>query len=144
MLLDPHCPLCSDQTEFFLFQALLLKTNKNGFSCLYVACQIGHLEVAKALVEAGGEALLFTTEAAFDYSCLHIACTSYHAAVAALLAPLPCAGLIGLRSRSGRTALDVAVDAGHAAAAEAVLAASARPAPPRPAALTDPVGRIGL
>jgi ankyrin repeat protein len=63
--------------------------------------------------------------------------------VAAYLVSLPCAGrLVGLRDRSGHTALELAVAAGHAGAAEAVRAASPRPGPPRPAAPADP-GRDG-
>jgi ankyrin repeat protein len=119
-------------------EALLQKSSQDGRTCLYCACQGGHLQIVKALIEAGGEALLLTTEGVHGGSCLHAACYRGHAAVAALLASLPCAGLVGLRDRYGLTALDLAVINGHVGAAEAVRAASRRPAPPRSANPADP------
>jgi hypothetical protein len=87
--------------------------------------------------------------------------------VAAFLVSLPCAGLVGLRDRAGRTALDYAVAEGHAgvveamrlrpssvsspinlpmavptAMVEATLTTVPRPASRRPAAPPDP-GRAG-
>ncbi len=76
------------------------------------------------------------------YSCLHAACSRGHASVVAHLLSLPCGPrLAGMRGSGGCTALDLAVAAGHAAAAEAIRAAGARPAPSRPAAA--PAGRTG-
>jgi ankyrin repeat protein len=82
------------------------------------------------------------TEGVYGFSCLHAACAFGHAAVAAHLVSLPCVGLVGLRDRSGCTALERAVAAGHAGAAEAVRAASPRPGPPGPAAPAGP-DRVG-
>ena len=95
---------------------------------------MGHLEVAKALVNASGDsrdAFLLMTDSVHGLSCLHSACHFGHAAIVAFLLSLSCAGLVGLRDRSGRTALELAVAAGQTAAAEAIRAASGRPAPPR-------------
>ena len=81
-------------------------------------------------------------ESRHGYSCLHAACSLGHAAVVAHLLSIPCGPrLAGMRGPGGRTALDLAVAAGHAAAAEAIRAAEARPAPSRPAAA--PAGRTG-
>ena len=116
-------------------EALLLMADKDGCSCLYIACLKGRHEIVKALVNGSGDsraALLLMTDRACGRSCLHAACLSGRAAVVALLLSLPCAGLVGLRDGSGRTALELAVAAGHTAAAEAIRAASGRPAPPRP------------
>ena len=123
-------------------EALLLNTDENGCSCLHFACRNGHVEIAKALIQADGEALLLMTEGVYGFSCLHAACAFGHAAVAAHLVSLPCVGLVGLRDRSGCTALERAVAAGHAGAAEAVRAASPQPGPPGPAAPAGP-GRVG-
>jgi ankyrin repeat protein len=91
----------------------------------------------KALINAGGDA---ATRAAFllmpdisnGYSCLHAASFFGHVTVVLFLLSLSCPGLVDLRDRSGRTALELAVAAGQTAAAEAIRAASGRPAPPRP------------
>ena len=115
-------------------EALLLKTTENGCSCLYIACAMGHLEVAKALFNASGDsrdAFLLMTDSVHGLSCLHSACHYGHAAIVAFLLSLSCAGLVGLRTSCGRTALDLAVAAGQTAAAEAIRAASGRPTPPR-------------
>ncbi len=65
-------------------EELVLKTCRKGTSCLYIACQQGHLEVVKALIKAGGEALLLkTTED--GTSCLLIACQAGHLKVAKAL-----------------------------------------------------------
>ena len=118
-------------------QALLLKKDKGGWSCLLIACRIGHLEIAKALVHASGgsrAAFLLMTDSVHGFSCLHAACYYGHVPIVDFLLSLSCAGLVGLRDRSGYTALELAVAAGHTAAAEAIRAASesGRPAPPRP------------
>jgi ankyrin repeat protein len=99
-------------------------TQIDGCSCLYVACQEGHLEVAKVLIQAGGEALLLMTDSVHGCSCLHAACFFGHSPIVAYLLSLSCVGLIGLRDRSGRTALELAVAQGHAGAAEAMRAAA--------------------
>ncbi len=65
-------------------EALLLKTDKKGCSCLYAACQEGHVETVKALIQAGGEALLLKTDKK-GFSCLHIACRIGHVEVAKAL-----------------------------------------------------------
>jgi hypothetical protein len=58
-------------------EAPLLKTErKDGASCLHMACQNGSVEVSKALIMAGGEALLLIT-AIDGFSCL-IACQHGH------------------------------------------------------------------
>ena len=71
------------------------------------------------------------TDSVDGLSCLHAACVYGHVTIVAFLLSLSCAGLVDLRDRAGRTALDFAVAAGHTAAAEAIRAASGRPAPPR-------------
>ncbi len=98
--------------------------------CLDAACHGGHLAVARALVEAGGEALLLQVDGVYGCSCLHLACGGGHAAIAEYLVSLPpCAGLVGLQDSPGRTPYDLALAMGHAEAARAVRAASAgRPA----------------
>ena len=116
-------------------EALLLKTEKDGCSCLYSACLQGHLEIAKALIKASGDvaaraAFLLMLNISNSCSCLHVASISGHVTVVVFL--LSCPGLVDLRDRSGRTALELAVAAGQTAAAEAIRAASGRPAPPRP------------
>ena len=54
-------------------EALLLKTDKDGYSCLHIARQQEHLEIAKTLIQAGGEALLLQIDKD-GASCLYIAC----------------------------------------------------------------------
>ncbi len=111
-------------------EALLLKTNQNGCSCLFIACQQGHLEVAKALIKAGGETLLFMTDGVNGATCLHSAYYCGHVTVVAHLLSLPsCAGLVGLRDRAGRTPLELAVAAGQAGAAEVMRGGAGRAGP---------------
>ena len=91
----------------------------------------------KTLVIESGEsraALLLISESVSGRTCPHAACYFGHVTIVDFLLSLSCAGLVGLRDRSGYTALEHAVVAGHTAAAEAIRAASesGRPAPPRP------------
>jgi ankyrin repeat protein len=91
----------------------------------------------KALVKASGDvaaraAFLLMLDISNSCSCLHVASISGHVTVVLFLLSLSCPGLVDLRDRSGRTALELAVAAGQTAAAEAIRAASGRPAPPRP------------
>ncbi len=111
-------------------EALVLKTKRDGVSCLHFACRNGAVEIAKALIDAGGEALLLMTDNVMGASCLHLACASRQAEVVALLLSLPCAGLAGLRERNGFTALEFAAElaAAQEDTAEAMCAASRRPA----------------
>jgi ankyrin repeat protein len=110
----------------------VLTAKATGSSCLYIACQNRHLEIAKALVDGRGDsraALVLMTERAYGYSCLHAASQFGHLAVVDFLLSLSCAPLRDLRDYFGRTALDLAFDAGRTAAAESIRAASGRPAP---------------
>ena len=118
-------------------EALLLKTAEDGSSCLHIACKKGHLEVLKALVKVSGDAaaraaFLLKPDISNGCSCLHAASFFGHVTVVLFLLSLSCPGLVDLRDRFGRTALELAVAAGQTAAAEAIRAASGRPAPPRP------------
>ncbi len=63
---------------------LVLKTETNGCSCLDIACQKGHLEIAEVLIHAGGEALLLKT-AKNGWYCRHIACREGHLGIAKAL-----------------------------------------------------------
>ena len=63
------------------------------------------------------------TDSAYGISCLHAACHFGHVTIVDFLLSLSCAGLVGLRDRSGRTALDPADAAGQTAAAEATSVA---------------------
>jgi ankyrin repeat protein len=58
-------------------EALLLKTEAGGYSCLLVACAHGHLEVVKTLERAGGGAVLFMTVRE-GCSFLGVACYTDH------------------------------------------------------------------
>ncbi len=109
-------------------EALLLKTTEDGSSCLHIACQEGHLEISQAGAGDSRAAFLHMTQNVSGSSCLHAPCRLGRAAIVDFLLSQSCAGLIGLRDRSGRTALDIAVAAGQTAAAEAIRAASGRPA----------------
>ncbi len=115
-------------------EALLLKTTKDGVSCLVIACHNGHLEIAKALVKASRDsraAFLLMTDSVRGDSCLHVACHHGHLTAVDFLLSLPCAGLIGLQDRSGRTALEHAVASGQADAdAAAAIRAAGRPQRP--------------
>jgi ankyrin repeat protein len=65
-------------------EALVLKTDIDGSSCLHIACHKGHRDIAKSLIKAGGEALpLMTTDD--GYSCLYIACQEGHLEIAKAL-----------------------------------------------------------
>ena len=57
----------------------------HGWSCLHIAAETGHLEVAKLLVEAGGRELLMLTTDSSKLSCLHLAVEKGHMKVARLL-----------------------------------------------------------
>jgi ankyrin repeat protein len=48
-----------------------------GASCLWISAQNGHLQVVKALLEAGGRELLMLTEDD-GASCLHISAAKGH------------------------------------------------------------------
>ena len=52
-------------------------TADGGFSCLYVSAQEGHLEVVKALLEAGGRELVMLT-ADDEASCLMVSAQDGH------------------------------------------------------------------
>ncbi len=56
---------------------LLLMTEKDGGSCLYVACDKGHLEVVNVLIEAGRKELLLMTQNS-GCSCLYAECHEGH------------------------------------------------------------------
>ena len=56
-------------------------TQKDGGSCLYIACEYGHLEISKALINAGEDALVLKTAVDGD-SCLSIACQHGHLEIA--------------------------------------------------------------
>jgi hypothetical protein len=87
--------------------------------------QYGQLEVVKELVKAGGEALLIKT-AARGGTCLHTASFMGKPPVVHYLA-----GLLGGRmlrqTSSAGTALDCAVEGGHAGVRDWLLSAGARP-----------------
>jgi ankyrin repeat protein len=83
------------------------------------------LEVVKMLVKAGGEALLNKT-IPDGITCLHIASLEGHLPVVQYLAGLLGGRLLHQESDRG-TALDWAVEGGHAGVRDWLLAAGARP-----------------
>ena len=87
-----------------------------------MACERGHLEVAKALIEAGGKPLLLKNDIVWGRSCLHAASSTGHIAVVNFLLTLNCAELANLRDFSGHTALDLAGAKGHTRVAKAIRA----------------------
>jgi ankyrin repeat protein len=97
----------------------------DGATCLHSASMNGHLEVMRALVEAGGEALVSKT-GPDGITCLHIAAAQGHLPVVQYLA-----GLLGGRLLhqvfGGRTALDWAMERGHVGVRDWLLAAGASP-----------------
>jgi ankyrin repeat protein len=72
--LDVVSTLLAETEQRFRLEPLLLS---RGCSCLDLASHNGHLEVVKALVKAGGEALLIKTDAD-GFSCLHAASQNGH------------------------------------------------------------------
>jgi len=54
------CRGCN-QVEKVGGRELVMLTKVNGDSCIYISAQQGHLDVVKALLEAGGHGLLMLT-----------------------------------------------------------------------------------
>ena len=104
--------------------SLLLLKNYTGATCLHFAAGRGKLEVVQALVKDAGTALPALVEAdSSRLTCLHAAAIAGHLEVVKFLVR-SCRGLIGMRSVSGKTALDLALMAGHMEPARVLLAAS--------------------
>ena len=108
-------------------EALVLKTQKDGGSCLYIACQEGHLESVKALINAGRESLLLKTQME-GLSCLHIACIQGHLETATTLVNASggsrAAFLLMTDSVYGRSCLHAACHFGHVAIVDFLLSLS--------------------
>jgi len=93
--------------------ARIMDTNKHGASCLYVACQAGHLKVVRFLAERGGLALLLLKNTDMGATCLYSAAENGHLAVVRFCCEAGGPELLYQAAKNGTSCLWIAAARGH-------------------------------
>jgi ankyrin repeat protein len=94
---------------------------------LYMSAQNGHLEVVKALLEAGGRELLMLSRDG-GFSCLYVSALGGHLDVVKALLEVGGGELVMLITGNGQSCLYISASKGHLEVVKALLEAGARAA----------------
>jgi ankyrin repeat protein len=107
---------------------LVLLEAAGGETSLFVACSKGHIEVAKILIEAGGEALeaLLFKRQKNGSTCLHAACMRGHLELVKALIEAGGQALLLATQNDGGTCLHVACVHGQLEVAKALIEAGGK------------------
>jgi ankyrin repeat protein len=97
----------------------------NGVNCLYISAAYGHLEVVKALLEAGGRELVMRTKDD-EVSCLYISAQAGHLEVVNALLEAGGRELVMLTRYNGASCLYISGHEGHLEVVKALLEAGGR------------------